>query len=245
MRSLPPRTPLASDVQKRLGAKSSVILSFADLRERREKARTIYEAARGSRWFLPVIQALRSICGEGELCMYCSANEPSQVEHYQPLSVFPEKAFEYENYLWTCDICNRHKGNRFPPDTEQGAIILNPLDDRVWDYFFLDEMYGHLIPKFDVVADAYMSRAVSTCSVIGIDRENVQIRRRHRYKRLRQSVQTTLDDFHSGDLTAAVLRTEIVDLRGEPFQADVADYFLNGLGRVHEPFLSLLRAANE
>jgi hypothetical protein len=43
----------------------------------------------------------------------------------------------------------------------------------------------------------------------------------------------------------AGLRNEIAELRSEPFQADVADYFLNGPGRAKEPFKSLLIAAGE
>jgi hypothetical protein len=81
--------------------------------------------------------------------------------------------------------------------------------------------------------------------VVGIDRENVQIKRRKRYRRLRQDVQNALDKFNAGIFTQADLRAEIAELCAEPFQADVADYFLNGPGSVNEPFQSALRAAGE
>jgi len=175
--------------------------------------------------------------------MYCSSNEPSQVEHYRPLSAFPEQTFRYENYLWTCDICNRtYKGERFPPDTEPGAQILNPLDDNVWDYFFLSEQNGRLIRKFDPVMNDFMPRATSTCDVVGIDRENVQIKRQHRFRRLRLDVGDPLSKFHAGTVSLEDLKAEIAVLRAEPFQADVADYFLNGPGRTQEPFRSILAA---
>lgn len=245
MRSLPPRPTLSPVVLRRLQDKTATIIALTDRQERQTRARTLYESARKSQWFRPVVDALRSLCGDGELCMYCSSNEPSQVEHYRPLSAFPEQALQYENYLWTCDICNRtHKGDRFPPDTEPGERILNPLEDSVWDYFFLDSQFGRLIKRLDPTTNEYLPRAVSTCEVVGIDRENVQKKRQHRYKRLRQDVQNVLDRFHAGTMTQADLRTEIAELRAEPFQADVADYFLNGPGRTHEPFRSALLAAD-
>ena len=246
MRNFPPRPLLAPAVQRQLQERTDTLAQIADAQEKAKKARTAYDNARGSKWFKPVIDALRSLCGEGELCMYCSSNEPSQVEHYRPLSAFPEQAFRYENYLWTCDICNRtHKGERFPPHTEAGEQILNPLDDNVWDYFFLSEQNGRLLRKFDLTRNDYMPRAVSTCNVVGIDRENVQKKRQHRFRSLRQSVEDALARFHTDAWSQADLQEEIAALRAAPFQADVADYFLNGPGRVHEPFRSALAAVGE
>ena len=182
----------------------------------------------------------------GELCMYCSSNEPSQVEHVRPLGIFPERALEYQNYLWSCDICNRtHKGERFPPDTEPGEPILNPLEDDVWEHFFIEETFGRLLCRVDPVTNERLPRAVSTCNVVGIDRENVQTKRTRRYHNLRRDAQRSLLEFQAGTLDAATLRNELADWRSEPFQADVADYFLNGPGRAKEPFRSVLLAAGE
>lgn len=245
MRSLPSRPALPPTVLKRLRGKTDAVAAVVDRRAMQAIARTSYESARRSTWFEPVVQALRGLCGEGELCMYCSSNEPSHLEHYMPLSVFPERAFDYENYLWSCDICNRTKGDRFPPDTGTGDRILNPLDDNVWDYFFLDEQFGRLIKRIDPTTASSLPRAVSTCEVVGIDRENVQTRRKHRLKRLRQNVQDALEMFRSGAFTQPQLREELTTLRHEPFQADIADFFLNGPGRENEPFRSALEAIGE
>jgi hypothetical protein len=178
--------------------------------------------------------------------MYCSSNEPSQVEHYRPLAVFPERAKEYENYLWSCDICNRsHKGDRFPPDTEQGEMILNPLDDDVWEHFFIDEHFGRLLCRVNPATNRRLPRADSTCLVVGIDREIVQEKRTRRYRNLRRDGQRLITDFQAGTLNLVGLRNEISNLKSEPFQAEVADYFLNGSGRSKEPFRSLLLAAGQ
>ncbi len=183
------------------------------------------------------------LVGRGQ---YCSSNEPSQLEHFRPLAFFPENALDYGNYLWSCDICNRtYKGEKFPPTTEPGAPILNPLDDNVWEYFFVDDIFGRLLMRIDLTTSQPLPRAVSTCNVVGIDRENVQTKRIRRFSNLRRNALRVLGELQAGTLSTAIVQTEIADWRSEPFQADVADYFLNGPGRSKEPFRTLLLAVGE
>ena len=245
MRNLPLRPSLPDKVQKQLATKTKLILEIPPGEERKKQAEKVYEAARKSKWFQPVVENLRKLCGEGELCMYCSSNEPSQVEHYRPKSVFPERALEYENYLWACDICNRAKSDRFPPDTEAGESILNPMEDNVWEHFFLEDTFGRLLKRTDGETEKPFPRAESTCKIVGIDRENVQIKRKYCFSRLKRDIQRALEDFQKGQGTVDQLRDEIARWRTAPFQADVADYFLKGPGRAEEPFRSALLAVGE
>jgi len=245
MRKFSQRPELPHTTKLKLREKTEEILqSPIDNGSRKERAARVYKASRQTDWFQPVVNALRGLCGVGELCMYCSSNEPSQVEHFRPLSVFPERAMEYENYLWSCDICNRtHKGERFPPDTEPGETILNPLDGDVWEHFFIEEQFGRLLCRVDPLTHQPLPRALVTCDVVGIDRETVQTKRTRRYRNLRRDAQRTLSEFQAGALNVLALKNEISEWLSEPFQADVADYFLNGPGRSKEPFRALLLAA--
>lgn len=244
MRRFATRPAIPAATLQRLQEKTAEILAIADADTRRSRAKDIYDNSRGTLWFQPIVSALRGLCGLGELCMYCSSNEPSQVEHFRPVAAFPEHALQYDNYLWSCDICNRtHKGKRFPPHTGPGALILNPLDDNVWDYFFIEEQFGRLVCRVDTATNDPLPRAVSTCDVVGIDRENVQIKRQRRFCNLRRDADRVLTEFQAGALDIADLRNQIAEWRLEPFQADVADYFLNGPGRAKEPFRTLFSAA--
>ena len=243
MRRFGPRPNIPQDTQRRLLEKTEEILQIVDRSARVKRAQQIYESARQTQWFQPVIDGLRGLCGPGELCMYCSSNEPSQLEHFRPVSVFPELAMTYHNYLWSCDICNRtYKQTRFPPDTETGEQILNPLDDNVWDHFFIDEKFGRLLGRVDPSTGELLARASSTLGVAGIGRENVQIKRSRRYVGLRQDAERTLAELEAGSISVAELEIQISEWRSEPFQADVADYFLNGPGREKEPFRKILLA---
>jgi len=242
MRRLAPRPILDVATQENLLEQTNLIQAETTVELEKKRARQLYKQARQNAWFNPIIESLRGLCGEGELCMYCSSTEPSQVEHFRPLGLFPRLAFEYNNYLWVCDICNRtHKGEKFPPDNCLGAALLNPLDDDVWEYFFINEELGVLVPRIDPATGEPFSRATSTCEIVGIDRDNVQIKRRRRYRGLRLAAQAALDDFNAGVLEQAELEALIEEWRSEPYQADIADYFLNGPGTSKEPFKSLLQ----
>lgn len=242
MRRLRPRPKLSAAVIRRLAAKTQEILAQPAGKPRGEFARKCYKSARAAKWFEEIVKSLRTLAGEGDLCMYCSANESSETEHFRPLSIFPKQALEYRNYLWSCGICNRqYKQDRFPPITEPGAEILNPLDDDVWEYFFLDEKFGRLIPRIDPATGEKLPRAKSTVDVVAIDREGLQSRRLKIFRRLKAWAVEANAKLAAG-ADAEALRPELAEWRAEPFQGDVADYFLNGPGRQVEPFRTLLEA---
>ncbi|MEK7676451.1 MAG: HNH endonuclease [Verrucomicrobiota bacterium] len=197
-----------------------------------------YTNARKSRWFGEVLSKLRTMAGPGEPCMLCDANESTDIEHYRPKSIYPTLALTWENLLWACTACNRFKGDRFPPDTELGSQILNPVDDSVWDYFFIDQ-FGTLTPVWQPIMNAFDPRALSTRDVLRLDRETLQERRLQRLRSLRKSVEDTVARYRSGQITREEVRDRIKQWKMEPFQADVADYFLNGPGTKEEPFVTL------
>ncbi len=115
----------------------------------------------------------------------------------------------------------------------------------MWEHLFIDDTFGRLLHRIDPETNEYRPRGVSTCEVVGIDRENVQIKRNRRYRNLVRDVNFALNDFQAGKLTGDGLKDEINNWRSEPFQAGVADFFLNGSGRAKEPFRTLLIAAEE
>ena len=245
MRNLKPRPELDSQTRVSLSLAANAIRQLDDIESKKKTAKEAYDSARTSKWFEPVIENLRKNCDGIERCMYCSLSAPVQVEHYRPLSVFPDLAFVYENYLWSCGECNQKKANRFPPDTQVGAQILNPIDDNIWDHFELHPELGHLLKRQSPETEEDFPRAVSTCEIVGIDRVLVQDSRRKWFKRMKRTLVKAIGDLQADRTTVLELREEISELRNDPFQADVADYFLNGPGRVYEPFKSALSAIGE
>ena len=181
--------------------------------------------------------------GLGERCMFCSGSECSQVEHYRPKTVFPLEAMTWENFLWVCGICNQKKGHRFPPHTEPGEILINPIAEDVWAFFFIDE-FGNLTQRWRQDLNRVDPRADTTVTIVGLDREALQQSRQARLVDLKQRISDSLILFARGELTVHDLRQRVDEWVAQPFQPDVADYFLRGPGNVEAPFAQLIAAMN-
>lgn len=235
MRTLPPRPALP---KKTLVKLSNETLAIQNASAPKAEAERRFSNARKAKWFQPAIAALKKMTGKGERCMYCSGSEASDVEHYRPKAVFPEHAMEWENYLWTCTICNRHKGDRFPPDTEPGAMIIDPSAENPWEFFFIDD-YGLLTPRYDRDAGGPNARAESTRDIIKLNREALQESRKRRVDDLKGRAREWLKQCKSGLKSKTRVRKELETALLQPFQADVADYFLRGPGRDEDPFKRL------
>ena len=184
--------------------------------------------------------ALRRLAGKGERCMFCSGSESSDVEHYRPKAVFPSLAMTWENYLWSCTPCNRHKLNQFPLSGAGDPILVNPLDENVWNYFYIDS-FGNLTPVWDLQLDDFNYRGKRTASTIGLDRQALQESRRSRMKDLKEKVQDTLALIKAQKLTIDGAKKRVARWLKQPFQPDVADFFLNGPGKNERPFKAFFR----
>lgn len=236
MRQHGKRPALEVTVLRRLSRETKLIVASPTPRE---EAVRRYNKARQAKWFEQVVKALHRWAGPGSRCMYCSGSESAEVEHYYPKSVFPHLAMTWGNFLWICGICNRAKGDRFPPTTEAGELIINPGDESVWEYFFIDE-FGNLTPLWRSDLGMLEQRATITESILKLNRQALQEARQSRMHDLRQKVEDTLALHSVGQLTQHEIIQRINKWRMQPFQPDVADYFLLGPGRREKPFKDLI-----
>lgn len=236
MRQIPARTPLRGATTTKLATETNTIVSALDPDL---AAATRYAKARRAKWFVAVAEALASLSGFGQRCMCCSGSEATQVEHYRPKTIYPDRTFQWENLLWVCSACNQFKGNRF----DEGAPPINPIDDRVWEYFFIDE-FGNLCSKWNPAADDLDPRAQRTIELLGLDREPLQESRLSRLLDLRKRISDATSLLNAGVLGQEDLQLRALEWFEQPFQPDVADYFLDGPGSLEEPFKGFLAAAD-
>jgi uncharacterized protein (TIGR02646 family) len=167
--------------------------------------------------------------------MFCSGSESSQVEHYRPKAMYPEQTFDWGNLLWACGICNQAKGSQF----DERRRIYEPMAEDPWQLFFLDE-FGNLRARIDPSTGDYFVRAVATMKTLALDREPLQHARQHRYRSLCKTAKELVDLHAVGQRTVLELQERVQELKDEPSQPDVADYFLDGPGRVEAPFKRLM-----
>jgi len=236
MRTLPQRPTLPETTTKRMQKEADAILASSDQKQEAERR---HNNARKTIWYASVVKALKDMSGVGERCMFCSGSESSQVEHFKPKAVFPEEAMMWDNLLWVCGICNQSKGDRFPPYTGPGGQIIDPTIENVWDFFFIDE-YGNLTPKWRTDLNSLDPRAKSTVENLALDRDALQQTRQQRIEDLKVRIEDSLSRYRAGELSRAQLEGRCREWRKQPFQPDVADYFLAGPGKEESPFREFL-----
>jgi len=73
-----------------------------------------------------------------------------------------------------------------------------------------------------------------------LDRQTLQERRLQRLRGLKKSVEDTVARYGSDQITLDEVKQRVQQWKTEPFQADVADYFLSGPGQNEQPFAAVL-----
>ena len=231
MRSLPPRPELPPQTLQRIESETLAIEAINGLAEQAVGATSRYNNARSSKWFRAAIDALKSMAGEGQRCMCCSGGEAAQVEHYRPKSTYPSHALLWANLLWICGVCNLTKADDF----DENCQPVNPANDYVWNYFFIDE-FGNFCAKWSNATNSLNSRAVKTIQLYGLDRQTLQETRLARLNELKRFLDDSLALNAQGQLSVVDLQLRALEFHASPLQPDVGDYFLNGPGSSEHPF---------
>lgn len=79
-------------------------------------------------------------------CAYCCVTESEAggvrftIDHYEPQKAREDLVNVYDNLMWTCDECNRRKGDRTPPQKarDNGYRFFRPDYDVHLDHFALE-----------------------------------------------------------------------------------------------------------
>lgn len=64
-------------------------------------------------------------------CMYCEDSAGTDIEHFWPKATYPQKAYEWSNYLWACSHYNSNaKRNLFPLDHNGFPTLIDPTAEN-------------------------------------------------------------------------------------------------------------------
>lgn len=232
MRNIVARPALPVKTVTQLANKTVAITSDSDPAAR---AAAVWKSSRSTAWFAVVVNTLAAMSGLGQRCMYCSGSESAQVEHYEPKAVTPARTFDWTNHLWVCGICNSNKGDRLidPSRTPPSVFPIDPVVDDPWKHFYIDQ-YGNLSARWDPNKNALDARAVWTIELLGLDRQALQESRQARLLDLREKVEDTLRLVCLGTLNTDDVEKRLLEWFEQPFQPDIADYFLAGPGATEQ-----------
>lgn len=120
--------------------------------------------------FREIRETLRRMANGIERCMYCEDSEGIAIDHFWPKGVFPERAFDWLNYLLVCSTCNsQYKRDQFPFDEHSLPLLLNPTEDEPLDHL-----------RFTSQGELLAETAKGECSirVYGLNRGSLQIGRK-------------------------------------------------------------------
>ncbi|MFY9820243.1 MAG: HNH endonuclease [Thermoanaerobaculia bacterium] len=138
------RLPLSVEALTFLHERSAAVAAAANAR-----------AEAGRLWGLQDNQAFREIretlgkMASGlERCMYCEDSEGTAIEHFWPKSTYPERAFDWLNYLIACSRCNSNcKRDLFPLDGAGAPLLVNPCEEEPLDHLSFSPSTGRFEPK--------------------------------------------------------------------------------------------------
>ena len=121
----------------------------------------------------------------GNTCWYCErrclrdADEVGKaptVDHFRPLSSYPELAYKWSNWIFSCRRCNgENKGNKWPVSgyVDPGAADDQERPERYFDY---DADTGEITPKPGLSSEA-REKVLRTIDDLGLNKLDVRFYR--------------------------------------------------------------------
>ena len=121
----------------------------------------------------------------GNICWYCErrclrdadeAGRAPTVDHFRPLSRYPELAYQWSNWIFSCLRCNgENKQDKWPASgyVDPSATGEQERPERHFDY---DADTGEIIPKRELSPEA-RARALRTIDDLGLNKLDVRFYR--------------------------------------------------------------------
>jgi uncharacterized protein (TIGR02646 family) len=159
-----------------------------------EAAAAAWKKRRRGRVMRTIRAMLRAMCSGVRCCMFCEVPAASHVEHFRPKGRYPELAFAWANFLYSCSLCNERKGSVFKILRPDGGIVrlsarrrappagepllLDPRHDDPLAFLELDLGTGLFLERHPRGSVGF-KRAAFTVEALGLnDREDLAEMRR-------------------------------------------------------------------
>ena len=134
--------------------------------------------------------------GDGQ-CMYCESGEASHIDHFWPRAAYPDRTYDWSNYLWACAVCNsNYKRDQFPLDSSSQPLLLNPVDDEPRDHLELSPGTGKYV--------GLTHKGDESIRVFGLSRRKLEQSRRDAWLSVQLHVMAYAVDCQGGEHGSAL-----------------------------------------
>ena len=136
-------------------------------------------------------------------CHYCETSVPDEIEHIFPKTLFPDKCFDWDNYLYVCGNCNGPKNNKFAVIDAQGQLVhvtagpvpdgrpavINPRTEDPAQWIKLELLSGRFVPvSADTQSEEYRIADYVINTLINLNREPLPAARKTAFLNLFSAV---------------------------------------------------------
>lgn len=204
---LPKRLPnLSADSESALASHTQLVLAQAGRRARYKIAKQLFSAKAPAATFREIRISLDSRSSLG-MCYYCERDRYRDIDHVLPQSVYPELSFRWDNYVYSCVVCNQNnKKHRCAVVNERcithdctsyykgdeelpGGMpcIINPRTENPFEYFNFDLDSGMML-VVDDKGSVRWARANYTIEVLDLNSDFLSRSRRAAYSSFRSGL---------------------------------------------------------
>lgn len=143
------RRPLSATTLTELHALTNTVIQDPDPAARAKSLWSQQGTKARQAAFDEVKATLRAMAGGRDRCMYCEDNEGTDIEHFWPKQGWPQRAFDWENYLWACGHCNSNFKRALFPLTGGLPDLIDPSEaqDDPKNHLLLLPSSGEYQPK--------------------------------------------------------------------------------------------------
>lgn len=99
-----------------------------------------------SRWRDFLDDLCRAFSG---LCAYCEERDKGEIDHFRPKSKFPERVYQWSNWIFACHNCNQSKREKWPP-IGYADPCSDSIRERPENLFRFDTEPGEILPLSDL-----------------------------------------------------------------------------------------------
>lgn len=168
---------------------------------------------------LLLIQDFHNNCGYCGEVIPTPQNRPASkgdVDHFLPKAVYPEKVYEWDNYIWSCKPCNEHKQEFY----SVSYPLLKPCCEEDCNSLMFNEDTGRYVLQDNVANEDYWKERFKNSELkTMLNSDELCSKRRNKIMLLRgrfESIARFLRlSLNNGENFSSILQKQIDDSRAE------------------------------